>query len=375
MAESCNISFVKIGQELGKEKFLEYLRSFGFGSRTGIDLPAEAKGTIPEGIEAISGVRLATMSYGHGVAVTPIQLINAVSAIAKGGNLNEPRVVDRFEDKNGNVIQKFKTTTLRKVISESTSDTMKKLMKKVVDDGTGKRAQIPGYQIGGKTGTANVVSKDGIGYEEDAYISSFVGVAPLNDPKITVLVIVEEPQGDFFASTVAVPAAKTVMEDVLKYMEIPKTEEVIEGESIGQVTVPNVRNLLLSDAGKAIVDLGLIFNTNSDNITDVSTVMRQNPSAGVTVEVGSIIDLYINENDTDKKIMPNLVGKKANDLESILKALNIKYNILGKGEVISQSIKPGSKFDENSVLELRMSIEETDGENKNNSKENNSNEE
>ncbi len=363
MAESCNITFVKIGQELGREKFLKYLRSFGFGSKTGIDLPAEAKGTIPEGIEAISGARLATMSYGHGVAVTPIQLINAVSAIANGGNLNEPRVVDRFEDRNGNVIQKFKTTTLRKVVSESTSEVMKKLMKKVVEEGTGKRAQIPGYQVGGKTGTANVVSKDGIGYEEDSYISSFVGVAPLNDPKITVLVIVEEPKGDFFASTVAVPAAKTVIADTLKYMEVPKTEEINEEESAGQVTVPNVRNLLLSDAGKALVDLGLTFNTNSDNITDVSTVMRQNPSAGVTVEAGSIIDLYINENDGDEKVMPNLVGKKANDLEGILKDLNIKYNILGKGEVISQSIKPGSKFDETSVLELRMSIEETVEEN------------
>ncbi|MDO5041784.1 MAG: penicillin-binding transpeptidase domain-containing protein, partial [Peptoniphilus sp.] len=352
MAESCNITFVKIAQELGREKFLKYLRSFGFGSKTGIDLPAEAKGTIPEGIEAISGVRLATMSYGHGVAVTPIQLINAVSAIANGGNLNEPRVVDRFEDRNGNIIQKFKTMTLRKVVSESTSEVVKKLMRKVVEEGTGKRAQIPGYQVGGKTGTANVVSKDGIGYEEDAYISSFVGVAPLNDPKITVLVIVEEPKGDFFASTVAVPAAKTVIEDTLKYMEIPKTEEINEEESAGQVTVPNVRNLLLSDAGKALVDLGLTFNTNSDNITDVSTVMRQNPSAGVVVKAGSIIDLYINENDGDEKVMPNLVGKKIKDLEGILKDLNIKYNILGSGEVISQSIKPGSKFDETSVLEL-----------------------
>ncbi|WP_138159321.1 penicillin-binding transpeptidase domain-containing protein [Peptoniphilus catoniae] len=356
LAESCNVSFVKIGQELGKERFYKYLKAFGFGSKTGIDLPAEAIGIVPESADEISSVRLGTMSYGHGVAVTPIQLINAVSAIANGGKLNVPRVVDRLEDKNGNVITKTKTQTMRQVISESTSDTMKELMKKVVDEGTGKLAKIDGYQVGGKTGTANIPKKNGRGYEENKYISSFIGVAPLNDPKLTVLVIVEEPKGDFFASTVAVPAAREVMSKTLKYLNVPPTEQVDEKTEKNQITVPNVRNLLLSDAGKSLVDLGLTFNTNSDNITDVSTVIRQNPSPGIVVTEGSIVDLYVEDNDKDTKVMPNLVGKKDKDLDSILNALDLEYKVLGSGEVLSQSVKPGSKIEKSSLVEFMMSV-------------------
>lgn len=369
MAQSCNISLVKIGRELGPEKFYKYLKAFGFGSKTGIDLPAEASGSIPGSDEDISLVKLATMSYGHGVAVTPIQLINAVSAIANGGKLNVPRVVERLEDENGNIIEKYKTVSERQVISEETSDTMKKIMREVVENGTAKLAKIDGYKVGGKTGTANVVAKDGKGYEQNAYISSFVGVAPLDDPQITVLVIVQKPKGDFFASTVAVPAAREVMEKSLEYLKIPKTESVDE-KNENKISVPNVRNLLLSDAGKAIIDLGLKFNTNSDDITDISTVIRQNPSPGMTVAEGSIIDLFVDNNNSKAKTMPSLIGKKDDELEKILKLLKIDYNINGRGEVVSQSISPGSKLKEESFLELTMSIKDRENLEEENSQEN-----
>lgn len=356
VAESCNIAFVQIGRDLGAERMLKYINAFGFGEKTGIDLPAEASGSIPSSASELTAVKLATVSYGHGIAVTPIQLINSVSAIVNGGYLNTPRIVSRLEDSSGNVIKSYETETKRRVISEETSNTMKYLMRKVVDEGTGRRAQIEGYQIGGKTGTANVVLENGLGYDPNNYISSFVGVAPLNDPKITVLVIVQKPQGEIFGSTVAVPAGRDVIAKSLDYLGIEPTEKITTNEDAELVLVPDVKNYLLADAGKTLVDLGLQFNVSTQTVSDSAVIIGQSPKAGSYVEAGTIIDLNINNNDTNEKIMPDLYGKSKEDAETILKSLNINYNIDGSGSVISQSISAGDSINEESSIKIGMSI-------------------
>ncbi|RVU54780.1 penicillin-binding transpeptidase domain-containing protein [Anaerosphaera multitolerans] len=358
MAESCNISFVRIGNDLGAENMLKYIKAFGFGERTGIDLPAEAKGEIPKDVKDITPVKLSRLSYGHAIAVTPIQLINSVSAIVNGGYLNTPRMVDRIEDSNGNVIEEFETERKRRVISEENSEIMKDLMRKVVEEGTGRRAKVEGYQVGGKTGTANAVLETG-GYDPNNYISSFVGVAPMNDPKVTVLVIVQKPKGEFFGSTVAVPAAQSVLKNTLEYLNIPKTEEVkVEDEEL--IEVPNVSNLLLPEAGKTLVDLGLQFNVKSKNITDNAVVIGQKPAAGNYVKKESIVDLEISNNESKTKVMPSLYGVSEKDLQPILENLGIDYTIKGGGHVVSQSIYPGEKIDNDSFLTLEMSVDESD---------------
>lgn len=144
---------------------LKYIRAFGFGEKTGIDLPAEQDGMIPESVEDIGEARLATMSYGHGIAVTPIQMVTAVSAVANGGYLLEPYVVDEITDAAGNLVEKHGTVVRRQVVSESTSSTMRNLMVQVVEKGTGKYGAVDRYLIGGKTGTAGKVSETG-GYEK-----------------------------------------------------------------------------------------------------------------------------------------------------------------------------------------------------------------
>lgn len=353
LMESCNISLVKIGRELGAEKMYKYIKAFGFGKPTGIDLPAEATGQIAPSAESIGPAQLATMSYGHGISVTPIQLVNAVSAIANKGYLNTPRVVSQIQDKSGNVIEKKKTVTKRKVISDETSEKMKKLMGKVVSDGTGKKAQVPGYQVGGKTGTANIVAEGGTGYE-NSYIASFVGVAPLNDPKITVLVVVKRPQGNIYGSAVATPAAQEVMEKTLEYLKIPKTEKEVKGENDDMISVPDVRNLLLSDAGKEIVDLGLKFNSSSETIGNNAVVTSQSPAPGTYAEKGTIIDLEVNSNNKDVKIMPYLVGKDENKVQAILKDLKVEYNINGTGKVVSQNPKAGAKVKPESLVTITL---------------------
>lgn len=151
---SCNVAFVNIARQLGKEKFYEYIRAFGFGERTDIDLLGEEIGIIPSSSDIIKEINLATMSYGHGVAITPIQLVNSVAAMSNGGYLMKPRLLQKLVDIEGNIVASFEPEVKRQVLSKKTSDTMLSLMESVVSDGSGRSAQVPGYRIGGKTGTA-----------------------------------------------------------------------------------------------------------------------------------------------------------------------------------------------------------------------------
>ena len=350
LEQSCNVSFVRIGLELGRVNFLRYIKAYGFGQRTGIELNGEASGLIPSSPDSISDVRLATMSYGHGIAVTPIQLINAVSAISNGGYLNRPRIVKEVVDENDNVIEKKDKSVLRRVISKETSDTMRILMERVVKNGTGKRAQVPGYRIGGKTGTAEIVKKDGTGYE-DAYIASFIGVAPIQDPRITVLVIVKNPKGEILGSTVAAPVGGQIMDRILNYLKVPKTEEVKDDKK-ELVSIPDVTGKLIEDGGKCLIEKGLRFNTNINDIKDTAVIVGQNPSQGVDVPYGSIVDLAIENNNQEKITMPDLSGKSKREIESILNKLKLEYNIKGDGYFISQSPAKGEKLDKDELVEI-----------------------
>ena len=348
--ESCNMTMIQVGQDLGAEKFLKYIKAFGFGKKTGIELYGESIGIVPRSYKDISKVNLATMSYGHSIAVSPLQLINAVSAISNGGYLNKPTLIKEMVDANGNVIDRKRTELRRRVISEETSDKMKMMMRRVVENGTGKRAQVPGYIVGGKSGTANIATPTG--YLE-AYNSSFVGVAPLNDPRLTVLVVINNPKGGILGSVVAAPVVQDVLEKSLNYMKIQKTEEVDEKDEF--ISVPNVGGLLLEDAGKILIDSGLRFNNNSENVLTYSVVTNQSPSAGSYVLKDTIIDLAVNDKDSGILIMPDLSKKTRKESQSILNSMNLEYNIKGNGDFISQSPRPGQKLSGNESVTLNYS--------------------
>ena len=348
--ESCNMTMIQVGQDLGAEKFLKYIKAFGFGKKTGIELYGESIGIVPRSYKDISKVNLATMSYGHSIAVSPLQLINAVSAISNGGYLNKPTLIKEMVDANGNVIDRKRTELRRRVISEETSDKMKMMMRRVVENGTGKRAQVPGYIVGGKSGTANIATPTG--YLE-AYNSSFVGVAPLNDPRLTVLVVINNPKGGILGSVVAAPVVQDVLEKSLNYMKIQKTEEVDEKDEF--ISVPNVGGLLLEDAGKILIDSGLRFNNNSENVLTYSVVTNQSPSAGSYVLKDTIIDLAVNDKDSGILIMPDFSKKTRKESQSILNSMNLEYNIKGNGDFISQSPRPGQKLSGNESVTLNYS--------------------
>ncbi len=292
---SCNPVFIEVAQKLGIDKYYKYLEGFGFTQKTGIDLPGEG-GPIVQNKSVAGPVELATMSFGHGISITPIQLITAISAIANDGKLMEPRLVKELTDDSGNVIHRYDPKFIRQVISEKTSKELRLIMESVVSDGSGKNAYIPGYRLGGKTGTAEKIVNGR--YSSGDVYSSFVAVAPVDNPKVAVLVVCDEPQGIHFGSLTAAPIAKEIMEDTLRYLEIEPqyTEEEKEEFEKNQVVIPEVRSLKLYEATNILSESNLQYSTEPMDIESKdAVVLDQFPKPGEKVSEKSIIILYVEE--------------------------------------------------------------------------------
>jgi cell division protein FtsI/penicillin-binding protein 2 len=211
LAHSCNICAAQIGLKIGKEKLSNYLKNFGFGDKTGIDLPGEEKGIFKP--QMWGEVDLSRISFGHSVSVTPIQLLSAISCIANDGILMKPYIVKEIRNFQTKTLKKFSPEIVRKVITKKTADEITSYMVKVVKEGTGKLAKIDGYTVAGKTGTSQK-SLGKLGYQKK-YISSFAGFVPAESPKISILIIVDEPKGEYLAGKVAAPIFKNVAEECL----------------------------------------------------------------------------------------------------------------------------------------------------------------
>ena len=211
---SCNPVFINVGLRLGADRFYDYFEQFGLLNKTGIDLPGEAA-TIMHKRENIGLVELATVSFGQSFQITPIQLAATVSSIINGGNRVTPHLGIQVEDEDGNSIQKFSYETTGAICSADTSEKMRYLLEKVVSEGGGNKAYIEGYQIGGKTATSQTLPRSA-----NRYISSFLGFAPADDPKVLVLVIIRNPTGVYYGGTIAAPVAKEIFENILPYLEL-----------------------------------------------------------------------------------------------------------------------------------------------------------
>lgn len=210
---SCNPVFIELGERLGTDNFYKYFKQFGLQSKTNIDLPGEAA-TIMHKKDNVGPVELATISFGQSFQITPIQLVTTVSSIINGGNRITPHFGVETRDEQGNVVETFQYETHEGICSEKTSETMRYLLERVVSDGGGKNAKIEGYAIGGKTATSQTLPRS-----EHRYISSFLGFAPAEHPKVLVLVIIRNPQGVYYGGTIAAPVCKEIMENILPYLD------------------------------------------------------------------------------------------------------------------------------------------------------------
>ncbi len=221
---SSNVGAAQVAGRLGREMFYHYIRRFGFGAPTGIDLPGEARGIMRPPQEWL-GPSLQTIGFGQGISTTPLQLLVAASALANGGLLVRPHVVRMVRDREGRLLQGVSTPPGQRVIAAEVAAAVLRMMVRAVEDGTGKLAAVPGYVVAGKTGTAQIPAPQG-GYLAGRYISSFLGFAPIPHPRLAILVVLEEPRGAYFGGTVAAPVFRAIAEGALWYLRVPPSASV-----------------------------------------------------------------------------------------------------------------------------------------------------
>lgn len=287
---SCNPGFVALGNRLGKDTLFQYIRDFGFGKKTGIDMSGEASGILFK-LDRVGPVELATTAFGQGVSVTPIQQIAAVSAAINGGKYYQPHVAKGFvHPETGMVVDEVEPKMVKQVISEETSKKVREALEYVVAQGTGRNAFIDGYRVGGKTGTAQKVINGR--YSPDEHIVSFIGFAPADDPKIVIYTAVDDPQGIQFGGLVAAPIVKRIMEDALQVMGVePREKQVPRTYRFDEqplVTVPNLVGKKVSDLFE---DMNMNFQLSKSGAGQ--TVIHQAPKPGTRVERGTTIRIYM----------------------------------------------------------------------------------
>ena len=277
---SCNPVFIGLGQKIGVTKYYEYLEKFGLLQTTGIDLPGEA-GSIFLAKEKAGPVELATISFGQRFEITPIQLATAVSSIANGGTSIKPRVVKQIIDSETKEVTDIPVQKGDTVISKETSEKVLSMMESVVSEGTGKNAKVAGYRIGGKTGT----SEDGV--NTNKYVTSFCGVAPIDDPQVVVLVTLYNPTGEggHQGGGVAAPVGGQIFSEILPYLEVNKQVlEEDEEEVIHQIQVPDIMGKSLEEAKQILKENNLEMYLENEEVDMENTyVKNQIPSSGITV--------------------------------------------------------------------------------------------
>lgn len=289
---SCNPGFVQLGQRIGKEKLFKYIKNFGFGSKTGVDLNGESTGILFN-LNKVGPVELATTAFGQGVSVTPIQQITAVSAAINGGYLYQPYIVKSLNEPETNTVIKENSKKLvRKVIKEETSEKVRSTLESVVTNGTGRPAFIDGYRVGGKTGTAQKV-KNGM-YMVGNYIVSFIGFLPADNPKVIVYIAIDNAKGvTQYGGTVAAPIAKNILNDAIHALDIKKPEGASEKKynylDKKYATIPNVEGMGIEDAMKDLKKFKVEYSGTGKIIT------YQSPKAGERVYEGEVVRLLLND--------------------------------------------------------------------------------
>lgn len=217
---SSNIGTAKVADKLGRDRLYYYSKIFGFGSLTGIGLPGEANGLLRP-VKNWSSISLGRISFGQEIGVTPLQLLNAINAVANDGVLMQPMIVKAIRSKNGTIIKEYSPQTVRRVVSSETARTLTEILKGVVDNGTGAMAKVKGYDIAGKTGTAQKIDPNIKKYSSSKYVASFVGYLPADNPEVSILVIMDEPKEIHWGGSVCAPVFANVARDIMRYLNIP----------------------------------------------------------------------------------------------------------------------------------------------------------
>ena len=327
LMNSCNPYFITIGQRLGVDTFYKYFEAFGFTEETGIDLPGEASpkaGVTYFKKDTMTKVNLASSSFGQSFQITPIQMITAVNAIANDGKLMQPYIVSKTLDSDGNVILQNQPIEKRQVVSESTSEKIMASMEQVALNGTARNAYVAGYRVGGKTGTSDKLNNVG------QVVASFVGVAPTNDPRITVLIVVDEPEGATGGGAVAAPVAGEVIENTLTYLNVERQYNDSE-KALLDVQVPSVTGDSVSEAKSSLEE----DKFSVQIVGEGDKVLSQMPASVQYIPQGGVIVLYTEKQKKKMKtVVPDFTGMTIT--EANYAAVNAGINIKVSGNSLSE---------------------------------------
>ena len=296
--QSLNTGFAQVGLRLGADRLMSYAKNFGFGEPTGIDLPGEESGILfnPEDMRESD---MATSAIGQSIAVTPLQLVTAMSAIANDGVLLKPHIVKSIRNADGSMYEERGKKEVRRVIDSATDKTLMGLLEQVVASGGGSKAAVRGYRIAGKTGTAQKIREDGSGYMDGRYIASFCGFAPVEDPKLTVLVMIDDPgTGNFYGGQIAAPVAGRIFAQLMRYMHIEPSSDPFAGMETeekkpqhkparlytgeipdGKILVPDFSGKSLREAAGLAADRGLSFQSEGSGY-----------AVGQSIEMNTLVD-------------------------------------------------------------------------------------
>ena len=369
LQQSCNVWFMTLGKLIGVDTYQQYVKAFGYKEQTGIDLPGEGYSIFAS---EMSQLDLAIYAFGQNFNVTPLQQLCAVAAVANGGELMQPYIVEKVTDNAGNVIYQHKVTSKRQVVSEQVCEEIAKILEEGVSkDGGAKNAYVAGYRVAAKTGTSE---KKGANYEgKDAYICSTVAFAPADDPEIAIIIIVDEPtKGVLYGSTVAAPYIAGALENILPYLGvIPQYSDAEQSRM--STSVPICTSMSLAEAIKKLRAAGLDYTVvgSEDNSAQV-TSQSPAPYVRIAKSSGGKVVLYTNGSaPTDSAIVPDLSKcTNAQQANGLLMGAGLNIRITGttgidntSGKVQSQSIAPGTKVKPGTVVQVTFASknEDSDG--------------
>lgn len=337
---SCNVGFMTLGLGLGVDRFYEGLERFGLTQRTGVDLPGEALAIMPKKAR-VTALDLAIMAFGQTLTVTPIGLLTAVSAIANGGQWYRPHLVQQIVSPDGKLVKSFARPPERRVVSHEVALTVQRMMTRVVQRGTGKLGQVPGYYVAGKTGTAQKVINGRT--ERGIYIASFIGFAPVPNPVAAILVSVDEPVGAFYGGQVAAPIFGRLMRDVLRYLKVPRTAPMAKPKSGQTSIVPDLVDLSPKDAVEDALEFGFPVQFKGQG----STVVAQSITYGGYRPVGTVLTLTLGHGYRDYLewvSIPNFLGLTVTQAHHLAFDLGINIAIMKEepgGRIVWQDQRAG----------------------------------
>jgi stage V sporulation protein D (sporulation-specific penicillin-binding protein) len=338
---SCNVGFVNVGLRLGADSFYKYFTAFGLGKTTNVDLPGEAKGIVIEKSQ-VKPINLATMSMGQSIAVTPLQLVTAVAAVANDGQRLRPQIVREVKGKDGEMIRSFAPDIINQVVDTATAQEVKKVLESVVANGTGKNAYIEGFRIAGKTGTAQKVGAGG--YMPGKYVASFVGFAPADNPQIVMVVIIDEPVGLYYGGQIAAPVFTGIMNDVLQYLKIAPRVVTSDASVMPEthIVVPSVINLLVPEAIQELKKIGLSVRIEETG----ERVADQIPKPGSRIPKESSVLLYTMtpRYGSGEITVPDCTGQSLREVADTLAEVGLRIHPMGVGlKAMKQEPIPGNK--------------------------------